>query len=37
MADEVIYLEHRINKRGIQPTEEKVQAIKDLPKPTNVN
>jgi hypothetical protein len=36
MADEVIYLGHQINKRRIQPTEEKVQAIKDLPKPTNV-
>jgi hypothetical protein len=36
MADKVIYLGHWTNTRGIQPTEEKVQAIKDLPKPTNV-
>lgn len=36
LADEVTYLGHRINKHGGQPTEDKVQAIKNLPEPNNV-
>ncbi|XP_062596369.1 uncharacterized protein LOC134257793 [Saccostrea cucullata] len=36
MADEVTYLGHRINKFGRQPTEDKVQAIKNLPEPSNI-
>lgn len=36
LADEVTYLGHRINKHGRQPTEDKVQAIKNLPEPNNV-
>lgn len=36
LADEVTYLGDRINKHGRQPTEDKVQAIKNLPVPNNV-
>ena len=36
LADEVTYLEHRINKYGRQPTEDKVQAIKKLPEPRKI-
>ena len=35
MSDEVVYLGHRINKDGLQPTEEKVKAVTDTPPPTN--
>jgi len=37
MADEVVYLGHRINKEGLQPTSEKVRAITDSPAPTNIS
>ena len=32
----VEYLGHKISAEGIQPTEEKVRAIKEAPPPTNV-
>lgn len=32
--DEVIFLAHRVSKRGIAPTEEKIEAIKNFQKPT---
>ena len=35
MADEVVYLGHRINREGIQPTNDKVQAISATPRPVN--
>ena len=37
MAEEVIYLGHRINKNGIQPTNDKVRTINATPRPTNVS
>jgi len=37
MADEVVYLGHRINKEGPQPPSEKVRAITDSPAPTNIS
>ena len=33
---EVTYLEHRITRDGIYPLEEKVKAIQDSPRPTNL-
>lgn len=30
------YLGHKISKEGLQPTEEKVRAIKNAPQPSNV-
>ena len=35
--EELQYLGHRINSIGIHPTEEKVQAIKQAPRPENVS
>ena len=35
MADEVVYLGHRINREGIQPTDDKVRAISATPRPVN--
>ena len=37
MAEEVVYLGHRINREGIQPTDEKVQVISKTPRPTNIS
>ena len=37
MGPEVEYLGHRINKEGLQPTEEKVRAITGAPQPTQVS
>ena len=37
MAPEVIYLGHQINREGLHTTEDKVQAITDMPQPTNVS
>ena len=37
MGPEVEYLRHRINKEGLQPTEEKVRAITGAPQPTQVS
>ena len=37
MAPEVQYLGHKITKHGIEPTEEKVEAIVQSPCPTNVS
>ena len=37
MAPEVTYLGHRISEEGIQPTQEKVRAIINAPKPQNVS
>ena len=34
---EVEYLGHRINARGIHPTEKKVEAIKQAPQPEDVS
>ena len=36
-AKELQYLGHRINATGIHPTEEKIQAIQDAPRPENVS
>ena len=36
MRSSVEYLGHQISAKGIQPTEDKVRAIKDAPVPTNV-
>jgi len=36
MMPSVEYLGHQISTKGIQPTEDKVRAIKDTPVPTNV-
>ena len=35
MAPEVVYLGHLINRKGLHTTEGKVQAITDMPRPTN--
>lgn len=37
MLPAVEYLGHRITAQGLQPTDEKVQAIKNAPAPTNVS
>ena len=37
MQDEVIYLGYKINKDGIFPVTEKIEAIKSAKKPTNVS
>ena len=36
MAPSVIYFELRFSERGLQPTDEKVKAIKEAPTPRNV-
>ena len=36
MAPSVIYFGLRFSERGIQPTDEKVKAIRDAPTPSNV-
>ena len=37
MADDVIYLGHRISKEGIRPTDDEVRAITATPRPTSVS
>ena len=37
MVDSVEYLGYRISKTGLHPTDEKVRAITQAPKPTNVS
>ena len=37
MEPQVNYLGHRISKEGIQPTEDKVEAITNAPPPRNVS
>ena len=37
MQNEVIYLGYKINKDGIFPVKEKIDAIKSAKKPTNVS
>ena len=37
MAESVEYLGHRIDKNGLHPTKEKVQAVCDAPSPKNVS
>lgn len=37
MAPQVTYLGHTISKDGLQPTEEKVRAITNAPRPINVS
>ena len=36
MVSQIEYLGHVTDKDGLHPTEEKIQAIKDAPRPTNV-
>ena len=36
LGPQVTYLGHCINKKGIHPTEERIVAIRDMPRPTNV-
>jgi len=36
MAESVDYLGHRIDQEGLHPTEEKLEAVRDAPKPRNV-
>ncbi|XP_048479394.1 uncharacterized protein K02A2.6-like isoform X1 [Plutella xylostella] len=36
MADEVVYLGFIINKNGVRPDPKKLEAIKEMPTPTNV-
>ena len=36
MKDEVEYLGHKISREGLQPTENKIRAISEPPRPTNV-
>ena len=37
MIPEVEYLGHKISRKGLQPTEDKVRAIANAPPPTNVS
>ena len=37
MLPSVEYLGHRITAQGLKPTDEKIQAIRDAPTPTNVS
>ena len=36
MAPEVVYLRYKISKAGIAPTEAKLKAVHEAPRPTNV-
>ncbi len=36
MLPEVTYLGYKIDAKGLHPTEEKLRAIKEAPRPTNV-
>ena len=37
MLSEIEYLGHKISSRGLQPSEEKVKAMKGAPRPTNLS
>ncbi|RUS68511.1 hypothetical protein EGW08_023727, partial [Elysia chlorotica] len=37
LQDEVNFLGYRLNRDGLQPQPEKLRAIRDAPRPTNVN
>ena len=37
MVPEVVYLGHKISKEGLKPTDDKVQAITNMPQPSNVS
>ena len=37
MAPEVVYLGYQLSKKGLQPTDDKVQAITNMPRPTNMS
>ena len=37
MMSQVHYLGHTVSSKGIQPTQEKVRAIRDAPAPTNIH
>ena len=37
LLPEVEYLGHKISQDGLRPTEEKIKAIRDAPKPVNVS
>ena len=34
LMPEVVYLAHRINKEGLQPTDDKVRAVREFPQPS---
>ena len=36
LKEEIEYLGHKISRSGLQPTKSKVQAVAEVPKPTNV-
>lgn len=36
LTAEVVYMGHRINKEGLQPTSDKVRAVREFPTPGNV-
>ena len=36
MAESVIYNGHQVDKEGIRPTEEKMEAVLEAPQPQNV-
>ena len=37
MVPEVVYLGHKISKEGLKPTDDKVQAITNMPQPNNMS
>ena len=37
LAPSVVYLGHRIDKQGLHPVAEKLQALQEAPRPTNVS
>jgi len=37
MAPSVVYLGHRIDEQGLHPVAEKLQALQEAPRPTNVS
>ncbi|XP_052813877.1 uncharacterized protein K02A2.6-like [Mya arenaria] len=37
MQDEVVYMGHLVNKHGVQATKDKIDAIRNCPKPENVS
>ena len=36
MTQQVVYLGHRISKEGLEPTDNKVRAVREFPTPHNV-
>ena len=37
LAPSVVYLGHRIDEQGLHPVAEKLQALQEAPRPTNVS